>query len=100
MQQPVIIPLEITEPPKKKPVKKKNKLLALGEVVSGGVQGMFAGFTNLFKSKKSADAPRNQKIIDNRTGGMSMSYLIAILVVVVLVIVIMWVGIKKIKAKK
>jgi len=101
MIETTIIPLEIMEPQKKKPVKKKK--FFVGDIISG-VTGIFTGVASLVTNKKQKEkAPpkeRYQVIVDNRTGGVNLSYIIAILTVVILIIVIMWVGIKKLKAKK
>ena len=78
----------------------KNKKFADAGLIEGGVNALFGGFKDIFTSKKSADAPRNQKIIDNRTGGMNLTYLLAILAIGAVVIVGAWVGFKKLKQAK
>jgi len=98
MLQPAILTIQ-TEPTKEKPVKKKK--FAIGEIVGGGISGLFSGIAGLFKPKKEAQPKeRYQVVVDNRTRGINLTYIIAILTVVIVVIVIMWVGIKKLKAKK
>jgi len=97
MKYYVVIPVKAKQVKHPKSAKKK---LVTGEAVAGGVTGLFSGLTDLFKSKKSADAPRNQKIIDNRTGGMDLTYLLAILALGAVVIVGAWVGFKKLKKAK
>ncbi|MDR0207033.1 MAG: hypothetical protein LBI45_07250 [Bacteroidales bacterium] len=90
---------EKTEIKKSSPHKKKRRFI-VGEVVEGGVKGIFSGVTNLFKSKKSANAPRSRFIIDKRTGGIDLSYITAIIAVIVVVVIAAWLGFKKLRSVK
>lgn len=86
------------------PRKKRKKQYFIDGIINAinaAVETNFKIFKD-FQARGDAKgkAGRYENVIDKRTGGMSLSYIIAIIAVIILIIVGTWFGFKKVAGTK